>query len=97
MDESERLGRQQGNRAATNFLRLLDPQSDPVAMLALTERLQRDVVAFPKLTIWMPEQNVLRQTPAFQDFLRRTHILDYRCAHGFPPQCRREDDAARCG
>lgn len=96
MDESERIAREQGHADAQNYLRLIDPQAEPGAVLALTRRMQRDVNAFSKLTIWMPERRALRQTREFQDFLRDSGVLAYWRKYGFPPQCRVDGDAARC-
>ncbi len=96
MDESERIARGQGDADAMSHLRLLDPQAEPATLLDLTRRLQRDVNAFSKLTIWMPERHALRQTPEFQDFLSGSGILAYWRQHGFPPQCRAHGDGAIC-
>jgi hypothetical protein len=38
----------------------------------------------------------LRRDPAFQDFLRRTHIIDYWRSNGWPAQCHAEGERAIC-
>lgn len=46
--------------------------------------------------LWVPEYAAIRRSPAFSAFLRQTNILAYWDAHGWPPQCRRVGDGARC-
>jgi hypothetical protein len=38
----------------------------------------------------------LRRDPAFQDFLQRTHIIDYWRSNGWPAQCHAEGERAIC-
>ena len=40
--------------------------------------------------------DALRRDPAFQDFLRRTHIIDYWRSNGWPAQCRPDGERAVC-
>ena len=46
--------------------------------------------------LWVREYAAIRQGPAFSDFLRRTKMLAYWNANGWPPQCRPDGDGARC-
>jgi hypothetical protein len=48
------------------------------------------------LLLWNPESVALRRDPAFQDFLRRTHIIDYWRSNGWPAQCHAEGERAIC-
>ena len=79
-----------------NFLHLESPYKDyPVAINELG-KMQRDGWPSYYLLLWMPEYSALRLDPAFQDFLKRTHIIDYWRARGWPPQCKPDGDGARC-
>jgi len=46
------------------------------------------------LLIWGPDYAGYRRSPEFADYMRRSGVLEYWQAHGFPPQCRPagEDD-----
>ena len=46
-----------------------------------------DLVPFAML-IWGPDYGGYRRSPQFDDYIRRSGVLDYWRAHGFPPQCR---------
>ncbi|GAB3786299.1 winged helix-turn-helix domain-containing tetratricopeptide repeat protein [Dyella agri] len=46
--------------------------------------------------LWVREYAAIRQGPAFSDFLRRTKMLAYWNANGWPPQCKPDGDGARC-
>ncbi|WP_347260318.1 hypothetical protein, partial [Rudaea sp.] len=96
IEESEQRARAQGDAGGFNFLRLMEPQPDYVKTFAgLGAGLRRN---FPYyfLMVWMPEYRAARQSPPFQDFIKRNHVLDYWRAHGFPPQCRPDGDGAKC-
>jgi TolB-like protein/DNA-binding winged helix-turn-helix (wHTH) protein/Tfp pilus assembly protein PilF len=83
-----------------NLTRLFSPTHDydPQAVFASFESMLRSgfVTATYFMLVWQPEYADLRRTPAFQDYIRRTHMLDYWRAHGFPPQCKPEGDGASC-
>lgn len=79
-----------------NFLRLLQPAPDFAKILRALETALRDRTSSYHLLIWNPEYAVLRHAPAFQDFLRRTHMIDYWRSNGWPAQCKPEGDGARC-
>ena len=96
IEESERRARAQHLRSAFNYLRLIEPQPDYAVIFAGLDATLRYTYPTYYLLIWMPEYRAIRQSAAFQDFLRRNGILDYWRAHGFPPQCKPEGDGARC-
>jgi hypothetical protein len=48
------------------------------------------------LLLWSEDLAYLRRDPAFQDYLRRSGILAYWQAHGFPAQCRKADANVLC-
>jgi len=79
-----------------NFLRLLQPDPDlPKIIDALEEVLKTGSSSY-SLLLWNPEYAALRRDPAFQDFLRRTHILDYWRSNGWPSQCHADGERAVC-
>jgi TolB-like protein/DNA-binding winged helix-turn-helix (wHTH) protein/tetratricopeptide (TPR) repeat protein len=79
-----------------NFLRLLQPDPDlPKIIDALEEVLKTGSSSY-SLLLWNPEYAALRRDPAFQDFLRRTHIIDYWRSNGWPAQCHAEGERAVC-
>jgi TolB-like protein/DNA-binding winged helix-turn-helix (wHTH) protein len=96
IEESERRARAQHASNTVNFIRLLDPRSDYAAFFADLDMSLRSTYPTYHLMIWMPEYRAARQTPEFQDFLKRNRIIDYWRAHGFPPQCKPAGDGARC-
>ncbi len=79
-----------------NFGRLFAPGYDAQQVFAVFETMLRN--AFPSYFVlpWQPEYAELRRTPAFQNYIKRTHILDYWRAHDFPPRCKPDGDGARC-
>lgn len=48
------------------------------------------------LLLWTKDLAYLRRDPAFQAYLKDSGILDYWRKHGFPKQCRPQDDGAVC-
>ncbi len=79
-----------------NFARLLQPNADSATQIALLEKILALRRSPFGLLLWIPELAALRQHAAFQDFLRRNHIIDYWRSHGWPPQCKPDGDGARC-
>ena len=79
-----------------NFVRLLQPQVDFRKVIEALEDVQKTGSSSYSLLLWNPEYAALRRDPAFQDFLRRTHIIDYWRSNGWPAQCRPEGGGARC-
>jgi TolB-like protein/DNA-binding winged helix-turn-helix (wHTH) protein len=79
-----------------NLVRLFAPHIDAPAALAAFEDHQRRAISTYSLALWQPEYAQLRRDPAFQDYLRRTHTLDYWRAAGWPPQCKPDGDGANC-
>jgi TolB-like protein/DNA-binding winged helix-turn-helix (wHTH) protein len=76
--------------------RLLDPEPDIPRDIAGLETMWRDAISPDWMLLWSRELTNHRRHPAFGEFLRRNHIIDYWRAHGFPPQCKPEGDGARC-
>jgi TolB-like protein/DNA-binding winged helix-turn-helix (wHTH) protein len=79
-----------------NFLRLLQPDPDFPKILAALEGVMQTGSSSYNLLLWNPESAALRRDPAFQDFLRRTHIIDYWRSNGWPAQCHAEGERAIC-
>ena len=79
-----------------NFLRLLQPDADFPKILAALEVVMQTGSSSYNLLLWNPENVALRRDPAFQDFLRRTHIIDYWRSNGWPAQCKADGDGALC-
>jgi TolB-like protein/DNA-binding winged helix-turn-helix (wHTH) protein len=79
-----------------HFARLLQPNADSATQIAVLERISTLHTSPFGFLLWIPEFAALRQHPAFQDFLRRKHIIDHWRSYGWPPQCKPEGDGARC-
>jgi len=79
-----------------NTLRIMMPDADYRLEIDGLERMLRDSWPSYYLLLWMPEYAAMRRDPAFQDFLQRTHILDYWRSTGFPAQCHVSGDLAMC-
>ena len=79
-----------------NFLRLLQPDPDLPKIIDALEEVLKTGSSTYNLLLWNPEYAALRRDPAFQDFLRRTHILDYWRSNGWPAQCRADGERAVC-
>ncbi|OOG46300.1 hypothetical protein B0E52_04865 [Rhodanobacter sp. C06] len=74
------------------LLQLQVPQPDETMALRFFEK----PWFFYGRLLWVPEYAAIRQGPAFSDFLRRTKMLAYWNANGWPPQCKPDGDGARC-
>jgi len=79
-----------------NFLRLLEPDPDLPKIIDALEAVLKTGSSTYNLLLWNPEYAALRRDPAFQDFLRRTHILDYWRSNGWPAQCHADGERAVC-
>jgi len=79
-----------------NFLRQLTPDPDYARIIASLEATLKSGTSSYNLLMWNPESTALRRDPAFQDFLRRTHMLDYWRSGGWPPQCHADGEWAVC-
>ena len=79
-----------------NYARQFSPGYDAQAFLAGIEPMLAGWGGNFAILAWQAEYPELRKTPAFQDYIKRTHMLDYWRAHGFPPQCQPDGDGARC-
>lgn len=73
--------------ARSNWVRLLVPEPDIAHNLRMVEMELRQGHTFMSILIWAPGLAAHRRHPAFQDFLRRNHIIEYWQAHGWPEQC----------
>jgi len=73
-------------------LQLQVPHPDETAALRVLDSSGQ----FDGKLLWVPQYAVIRQSPAFSAFLRRTNTLAYWNANGWPPQCRPDGDGARC-
>jgi TolB-like protein/DNA-binding winged helix-turn-helix (wHTH) protein len=73
--------------SSPNWLRVLDPQADVSANIAMLEKVWRSGYSGMDSMLWNPELASYRRDPAFQDYVRRTHMLDYWRAHGWPDRC----------
>ena len=83
-------------RVEGTFAMLLAPDADHTASMRLVERVWLSRTTPLALMFWSPDFVALRASPAFEDFLRRRHIIDYWRSRGWPPQCRAEGEHARC-
>ena len=79
-----------------NFLRLLQPDPDLPSIIDALETVLKTGSSSYNLLLWNPESAALRRDPAFQDFLRRTHIIDYWRSKGWPAQCHADGERAVC-
>jgi TolB-like protein/Flp pilus assembly protein TadD len=80
----------------SNFLRLLAPDPDYPKIIAGIEATLKNGSSSYNLLLWNPESAALRRDPAFQDFLRRTHMIDYWRSNGSPAQCHADGERAVC-
>jgi len=85
-------------RATGNMdvLRLLMPDPDYAVIGTGLERMLRNGWPSYYLLLWMPEYAKLRHDPSFQDFLKRTRLIEYWRTAGWPPQCHAQGDGAAC-
>jgi len=79
-----------------NVQRIMMPDPDYGIVIAGLEKMLRDGWPSYYMLLWMPEYAAMRRDPAFQDFLKRTRLIDYWRERGFPPQCRAAGDGAVC-
>ncbi|TLY52725.1 MAG: hypothetical protein E6K53_03300 [Gammaproteobacteria bacterium] len=79
-----------------DVLRLLTPDPDYAVIVGGLEGMLRNGWPSYYLLLWMPEYAKMRHDPSFQDFLKRTRLIDYWRAAGWPPQCRAEGEGALC-
>jgi len=75
---------------------IMMPNPDYGIVIAGLEKMLRDGWPSYYMLLWMPEYAAMRRDPAFQDFLKRTRLLDYWRERGFPAQCRADGDGALC-
>ena len=80
----------------TNWLRVLDPQPDIAANIAMLEMVWRTGYSGMDSMLWNRELANYRRDSAFQDYVRRTHMFDYWRAHGWPDRCRADGAGVVC-
>lgn len=90
------IGTSERANGRVNTLRIMMPNADYRVEIDGLERMLRDSWPSYYLLLWMPEYVAMRRDPAFQEFLARTHIINYWRGNGFPPQCRAAGDGAHC-
>jgi TolB-like protein/DNA-binding winged helix-turn-helix (wHTH) protein len=83
-------------RIEGSLVYLLQPDADGQTSMRMVEELWAKRVSPLGLVLWSPDFASLHRHPAFQDFLRRNHIIDYWRSNAWPPQCKPEGDGARC-
>ena len=79
-----------------NFLSVFDPDARPAQLVDGLQVVRERSYSSWDLLLWTKDLAFLRRDPAFQDYLRRTGILDYWKQSGFPPQCKPAGDGAIC-
>jgi len=77
-----------------NVQRIMMPNPDYAVVLSGLEKMLRDGWPSYYMLLWMPEYAAMRRDPSFQDFLLRTHLLEFWRSAGWPPQCHAADDGA---
>ena len=90
LDENEaRVGR-------FNFARPLQPGYDPVKTIKGLEDILHSGFGSYWMMLWQPEYVGLRNLPEFQEFLRRTNLVEFWRINGWPAQCHAEGESAIC-
>ncbi len=79
-----------------DVLRLMTPDPDYAVVVTGLERMLRNGWPSYYLLLWMPEYAKMRRDPSFQEFLKRTRVIDYWRTAGWPPQCHAEGEGAVC-
>lgn len=90
------IGTSERASGGINVQRIMMPNPDYAIVIAGLEKMLRDGWPSYYMLLWMPEYAALRNTTAFQDFLKRNGLLDFWRARGFPTQCRADTNGARC-
>jgi TolB-like protein len=90
------IGTSERATGRVNTLRIMMPNPDyPVEIQGLETMLRNGWPSY-YLLLWMPEYSAMRRDPAFQDFLKRTHLIEFWRSSRWPPQCRAQGDGASC-
>lgn len=80
-----------------DFNRLVLPVRDYAVDIEGLSRLQRSNVISYHWIFWMPGESELRRSPVFQDYLRRSGLLDFWKQNGWPDRCRSDGgDGVAC-
>jgi TolB-like protein len=90
IDRTERTQRPRDLREPYDFMRFVLPpaQRDYARDISGLDAVQRAGYASYQWLFWMPGERALRQTPAFQRYLRDSGLLAFWRAHGWPDRCR---------
>ena len=84
-------------QSRSNWLRMLDPQPENIAAnIAMMERVWRTGYSGMDSMLWNPEMATYRRDPAFQEYMKSTHMLDYWRARGWPDRCRADASGLVC-
>jgi TolB-like protein len=90
------IGTSERATGRVNTLRIMMPNPDfPVEIQGLETMLRNGWPSY-YLLLWMPEYAAMRRDPAFQDFLKRTQLIDFWRSTRWPPRCHPQGDDARC-
>lgn len=90
------IGTSERATGSLDVLRLLTPDPDYAVIVSGLERMLRNGWPSYYLLLWMPEYAKMRRDPSFQEFLKRTHLVEYWRTAGWPPHCRAQGDGAAC-
>jgi TolB-like protein/DNA-binding winged helix-turn-helix (wHTH) protein/Flp pilus assembly protein TadD len=81
---------------ARNWARIFDPNADVALDIGMLENVRHRGLGPASLWLWSGELVNHRRHRAFEAYLRRTNILDYWRAHGWPAQCKPDGDGVLC-
>lgn len=87
---------ERGSVGRMAFLRVLDSEADPAALVDGLVNARRVAYSSWDLLLWSPSLAHLRHEPAFQRYVREDGLLAYWRAEGFPPQCREQGEVILC-
>lgn len=90
IDAAERAMREKGEFVPYDFMRFVLPASvrDYARDIAGLDAVQRAGYASYQWIFWMPSERPLRQSPAFQKYVRDSGLLAFWREHGWPDLCR---------
>jgi TolB-like protein/DNA-binding winged helix-turn-helix (wHTH) protein len=90
IEHSERTQPPDDLRESYDFLRFVLPaaQRDYARDIASLDGVQRAGYASYQLIFWMPNQSALRQSAAFQHYVRDSGLLAFWRQNGWPDKCR---------
>ena len=92
----ERINTAEKADGTFDWTRILDPQPDIPRNIRVLEATWRSGYSRFGAMLWSPQLANHRREPAFQDYLRRNHIVDFWRKNGWPEQCHPDRDGALC-